>query len=142
MQDDHRRMKVKKGSLVVLVGLENDHDDDVNKFVIPISYIHHPLFSNLLDRARELYGYNTDGPLRLQCSADDFTDLRWRIEKELIPSLNFPVNSEQGRGTGDKTLKMTRNVFRGWYDVDSVTLKRTFSRLKRLMLMKRLFSCL
>ncbi|GAB2229088.1 hypothetical protein Droror1_Dr00023223 [Drosera rotundifolia] len=82
MQDDNRKMKVKKGSLVVLVGLENDHDDDVKKFVIPISYIHHPLFSRLLDRARELYGYNTDGPLRLPCSAEDFTDLQWRIEKD------------------------------------------------------------
>ncbi|GAB2287208.1 hypothetical protein Dimus_021589 [Dionaea muscipula] len=84
MQGDRKvEVKVKKGSLVVQVGLEDDNDDQhVKKFVIPISYLYHPLFSDLLDRARELYGYHSHGPLRLPCSVDDFVHLRWRIEKE------------------------------------------------------------
>ncbi|GAB2277264.1 hypothetical protein Dimus_011970 [Dionaea muscipula] len=79
-QDDQRKTKVKKGSLVVQVGLEGDAD--VKKFVIPIAYLYHPLFNNLLDQTYEMYGYQTHGPLRLPCSADDFIHLRWRIEKE------------------------------------------------------------
>ncbi|GAB2218565.1 hypothetical protein Droror1_Dr00001792 [Drosera rotundifolia] len=81
MQEDQRRTtKVKKGTLVVQVGLEDDHD--LRKFVIPISYLYHPLLNDLLDRAREMYGYHMDGPLRLPCSVDEFVDLRWRIERE------------------------------------------------------------
>ncbi|GMG99847.1 hypothetical protein Nepgr_001687 [Nepenthes gracilis] len=78
MQED-KKTKLKKGSLAVQVGLEGE---DIQKFVIPISYLHHPLFSGLLDKAREVYGYHADGPLRLPCSPDDFLHLRWQIEKE------------------------------------------------------------
>uniref|UniRef100_A0A7C9DSL5 Uncharacterized protein n=1 Tax=Opuntia streptacantha TaxID=393608 RepID=A0A7C9DSL5_OPUST len=81
--------KVKKGFLVVQVGLlekegqnEDDQREELQRFVIPIWYLYHPLFIGLLDRAREVYGYHVDGPLRLPCSVDDFAHLRWRIEKE------------------------------------------------------------
>ncbi|KAI3415067.1 Peptidase A1 domain-containing protein [Psidium guajava] len=75
------KMKVKKGWLVVQVGLEEE-DGGVQRFVIPISYLYHPLFKGLLDKAHEAYGYQTNGPLRLPCSVDDFLHLRWRIERE------------------------------------------------------------
>ncbi|KAG6658695.1 hypothetical protein CIPAW_04G179800 [Carya illinoinensis] len=74
-------MKVKKGWLAVRVGLE-DEDGEFQRFVIPISYLYHPLFKRLLEKAHEVYGYHTTGPLRLPCSVDDFHHLRWRIEKE------------------------------------------------------------
>ncbi|GFP79727.1 auxin-induced protein 6b [Phtheirospermum japonicum] len=74
-------MKVKKGWLAVQVGLK-DEDGGFQRFSIPISYLYHPLFQNLLDKAREVYGYNTSGPLMLPCSVEDFLHLRWRIEKE------------------------------------------------------------
>ncbi|XP_041004144.1 auxin-induced protein 6B-like [Juglans microcarpa x Juglans regia] len=80
MQED-KKMKVKKGWLAVQVGLE-DEDGEFQRFVIPISYLYHPLFQRLLEKAHEIYGYHTTGPLRLPCSADDFLHLRWRIEKE------------------------------------------------------------
>ncbi|KAL9254266.1 Auxin-responsive protein SAUR20-like protein [Drosera capensis] len=54
----------------------------IKKFVIPISYLHHPLFLKLLDRTQGMYGYHIKGPLRVPCFADDFVDLRRRIEKE------------------------------------------------------------
>lgn len=74
---------VKRGWMAVQVGLEEEDDDNYcQKFEIPISYLYHPLFANLLDKAREVYGYYADGPLKLPCSVDDFLDLRWRIEKE------------------------------------------------------------
>ncbi|GFP87049.1 auxin-induced protein 10a5 [Phtheirospermum japonicum] len=62
-------------------GLE-DEDGGFQRFSIPISYLYHPLFQNLLDKAREVYGYNTSGPLMLPCSVEDLLHLRWRIEKE------------------------------------------------------------
>lgn len=78
-----RKMKVKKGWLAVQVGLEEDnHGGSVERFVIPISYLYHPLFQKLLDKAYDVYGYHTNGPLRLPCSVDDFLHLRWQIEKE------------------------------------------------------------
>lgn len=81
-------MKVKKGWLAVQVGSEEEHSvtvSDSQRFLIPISYLYHPLFNHLLDKAYEIYGYNTDGPLKLPCSVDDFLHLRWRIEKESTP---------------------------------------------------------
>ncbi|KAL1347023.1 hypothetical protein HN51_020544 [Arachis hypogaea] len=86
MQEDHnKKMKVKKGWLAVQVGLEDESSEEGStpqRFVIPISYLYHPLFKRLLDKAYEVYGYHTDGPLKLPCSVDDFLHLRWRIEKE------------------------------------------------------------
>ncbi|KAF5745062.1 hypothetical protein HS088_TW07G00643 [Tripterygium wilfordii] len=85
MQDDNKKSKVKKGWLAVEVGLEEEEDYcGFQRFVIPISYLYHPLFKTLLDRAREVYGYHADGPLRLPCSVDEFLHLRWRIEKESV----------------------------------------------------------
>uniref|UniRef100_A0A803L4X8 Uncharacterized protein n=1 Tax=Chenopodium quinoa TaxID=63459 RepID=A0A803L4X8_CHEQI len=102
LNDDKKsnNIKVKKGFLAVQVGLEDDEinhstnkiyqDYDKNcqlqKFVIPIWYLYHPLFIGVLDRAREVYGYHFDGPLRLPISVDDFIHLRWMIEKENHPS--------------------------------------------------------
>ncbi|XP_004503001.1 auxin-responsive protein SAUR32-like [Cicer arietinum] len=83
MQED-KKMKVKKGWLAVQVGLEEEEEGGSisQKFVIPISYLYHPLFKRLLDKAYDVYGYHTDGPLKLPCSVDDFLHLRWIIEKE------------------------------------------------------------
>ncbi|KAF5745061.1 auxin-induced protein 6B-like [Tripterygium wilfordii] len=82
MQEE-KKNKVKKGWLAVEVGLEEEEEDcEFQRFVIPISYLYHPIFKTLLDRAYEVYGYHADGPLRLPCSVDDFLHLRWRIEKE------------------------------------------------------------
>ncbi|PIN24254.1 hypothetical protein CDL12_03021 [Handroanthus impetiginosus] len=79
LMHENKKMKIKKGWLAVRVGLE---DEEFERFTIPISYLYHPLFKRLLDKAHETYGYNSAGPLKLPCSVDDFHDLRWRIEKE------------------------------------------------------------
>ncbi|KAG5135331.1 hypothetical protein JHK82_020062 [Glycine max] len=79
-----KKMKVKKGWLAVQVEEETEEAGGVGsqRFVIPISYLCHPLFKHLLDKAYEVYGYHTEGPLKLPCSVDDFLHLRWRIQKE------------------------------------------------------------
>lgn len=74
-----KKSKVKKGWMAIEVGLEED--GGATKFVIPISYLYHSLFNQLLDMAHEVYGYHTSGPLRLPCSTNEFLQLRWQIER-------------------------------------------------------------
>lgn len=82
---EEKRSKVKKGFLAVRVGLE-DEEGGYRRFTIPISYLYHPQFKQLLEKAQEVYGYHTTGPLRLPCSVDDFLHLKWRIERETAQS--------------------------------------------------------
>ncbi|RWR92853.1 auxin-induced protein 6B-like protein [Cinnamomum micranthum f. kanehirae] len=77
MQEE-KKMKVKKGCLSVRVG----HEDDEKRFTIPIWYLYHPLLKRLLEKAQDVYGFHTTGPLRLPCSVDEFLHLRWLIERE------------------------------------------------------------
>jgi SAUR family protein len=100
MQED-KKMKVKKGWLAVQVGLEEEQEvgSASQKFVIPISYLYHPLFKNLLDQAYDVYGYHTNGLLKLPCSVDDFVHFRWRIEKESGPN-HHNHNHHQSRLPG------------------------------------------
>ncbi|WOL00743.1 auxin-responsive protein SAUR32-like [Canna indica] len=76
-----KRMKVKKGSLTVRVGLEGE-EGGFRKFVIPISYLYHPLFKRLLEAAQEAYDYRSQGPLKLSCSIEDFFHLCRCIDRE------------------------------------------------------------
>ncbi|KAG9451092.1 hypothetical protein H6P81_011057 [Aristolochia fimbriata] len=80
MQEE-KKMKVKKGYLAVRVGLDDD-DAGFRRFTIPISYLYHPQFRKLLEKAQEVYGFHTTGPLKLPCSVDDFLQLKWLIERE------------------------------------------------------------
>ncbi|KAM0948912.1 putative small auxin-up RNA [Dioscorea sansibarensis] len=72
---------MKKGCVAVRVGLEDD-EGEFKRFFIPISYLNHPLFKNLLDKSQEVYGFDSSGPLTLPCSVDEFLRLRWLIEHE------------------------------------------------------------
>ncbi|KAE8707232.1 ultraviolet-B receptor UVR8-like [Hibiscus syriacus] len=76
-----KKTKVKKGWLGVEVGLEDD-EQGFQRFLIPISYLYHPLFQQLLDKAHEVYDYHTRGPLKLPCSVDDFLNIKRRVEKD------------------------------------------------------------
>ncbi|KAJ0976029.1 hypothetical protein J5N97_017994 [Dioscorea zingiberensis] len=88
---EDKKMKVKKGCLAVRVGLENE-EGSFKRFMIPISYLHHPLFKELLEKAQDIYGFNSFGPLKLPCSADEFLHLRWQIERE-SPRCHSPNSS-------------------------------------------------
>ncbi|KAK9177283.1 hypothetical protein WN944_029303 [Citrus x changshan-huyou] len=47
-----------------------------NRFVAAISYLHHPLFADLLSRAEDKFGYNHPmGGLKIPCHEDDSIDL-------------------------------------------------------------------
>ncbi|GAB2291738.1 hypothetical protein Dimus_025987 [Dionaea muscipula] len=62
---------VPKGHLAVYVGLEYK-----NRFVVPIAYLKHPMFKDLLKVAEEEYGFNHPmGGLTLPCSEKTFLDV-------------------------------------------------------------------
>ncbi|KAI3866856.1 hypothetical protein MKW92_029387 [Papaver armeniacum] len=93
MQEEKKMNKVKKGWLAVQVGLEEE--GGFQRFVIPISYLYHSLFKQLLDAAQEVYGYQANGPLILPCSICDFLRLRSRIDKEVNNQQYYQQNLQR-----------------------------------------------
>ncbi|KAJ9132763.1 hypothetical protein P3X46_033600 [Hevea brasiliensis] len=62
---------VPKGHIAVYVG-----EGYRKRFVIPISYLNHPLFLELLNRAEEEFGFDHPmGGLTLPCTVEYFTSL-------------------------------------------------------------------
>ncbi|TYJ00619.1 hypothetical protein E1A91_A13G097300v1 [Gossypium mustelinum] len=62
---------VPKGHIAVYVGEGNR-----KRFVIPVSYLNHPLFQDLLNRAEEELGFNHPmGGLTIPCSEEYFISL-------------------------------------------------------------------
>ncbi|KAJ4716704.1 Auxin-responsive protein [Melia azedarach] len=66
---------VPKGNIAVDVG-----EIERKRFVVPISYLNHPLFADLLNRAEEEFGFNHPvGGLTIPCKEDAFIDLTSRL---------------------------------------------------------------
>ncbi|XP_062026344.1 indole-3-acetic acid-induced protein ARG7-like [Rosa rugosa] len=66
---------IPKGHLVVYVG-----ESQKKRFVVPISYLNHPLFQNLLSQAEEEFGYHHPmGGITIPCSQDTFLDVTSRL---------------------------------------------------------------
>ncbi|KAL7237442.1 hypothetical protein ACSBR2_003687 [Camellia fascicularis] len=60
-----------KGHFAVYVG-----EKEKNRFVIPLSYLKHPLFQDLLRKAEEEYGFDHPmGGLTIPCSEDAFLNV-------------------------------------------------------------------
>ncbi|XP_071719633.1 auxin-responsive protein SAUR50-like [Rutidosis leptorrhynchoides] len=67
---------VKEGHFAVIAS-----DDYVERrFVVPITYLRHPLFLILLERAAEEYGFDHDGALMIPCRP---SELEWMLEEQL-----------------------------------------------------------
>ncbi|XP_031382319.1 auxin-responsive protein SAUR23-like [Punica granatum] len=63
--------KPPKGQLAVYVGKE-----ERKRYMVPISYLNHPLFQDLLSRAEEEFGYDHPmGGLSIPCTEETFVDL-------------------------------------------------------------------
>lgn len=83
---EEKRRKVKKGWVAVKVGALEQYgnvEDEGRKFMIPISYLYHTQFRKLLEKVEEIYGFCSEGTLRLPISVEDFIHLRWIVEKEI-----------------------------------------------------------
>ncbi|KAK8518707.1 hypothetical protein V6N13_018021 [Hibiscus sabdariffa] len=66
---------VPRGHIAVYVGKIQK-----TRFVIPISYLNHPYFLDLLDRVEEEFGFNHPmGGLTIPCDEDVFVDLTSRL---------------------------------------------------------------
>ncbi|PIN07136.1 hypothetical protein CDL12_20305 [Handroanthus impetiginosus] len=69
------RTDVPKGHCAVYVA-----ENDKKRFVIPVSYLNHPLFQELLYQAEEEFGFHHPmGGLTIPCSEDLFVDLTSRL---------------------------------------------------------------
>ncbi|KAH6756130.1 SAUR-like auxin-responsive protein family [Perilla frutescens var. hirtella] len=59
---------VPKGHFAVYVG-----EGEMKRFIIPLSFLNHPSFQNLLSQAEEEFGFNHPmGGLTIPCSEDAF----------------------------------------------------------------------
>ncbi|KAK8581864.1 hypothetical protein V6N13_144859 [Hibiscus sabdariffa] len=74
---------VPKGYLAVYVGPE------LRRFIIPTSYLTHPVFKILLEKAEEEFGYDHNGGLTLPCEIETFKYL-----------LNYIENQPKGHNVG------------------------------------------
>nr|XP_016489914.1 PREDICTED: auxin-responsive protein SAUR22-like [Nicotiana tabacum] len=62
---------IPKGHVAVYVG--ESHYKKHRRFVVPISYLEHPLFQELLRKAEDEYGFNHPmGGLTIPCSENTF----------------------------------------------------------------------
>ncbi|OIV93702.1 hypothetical protein TanjilG_16553 [Lupinus angustifolius] len=65
-----KAVEVPKGYFAVYVG------ENMKRFVIPISYLSHPSFQELLNQAEDKFGYDRPtGGLTIPCREDAFLDL-------------------------------------------------------------------
>ncbi|GMH18313.1 hypothetical protein Nepgr_020154 [Nepenthes gracilis] len=71
---------IPKGWLAILVGHEDE--EELQRFIIPVVYINHPLFMELLKEAEEEYGFDQKGPITIPCRLDEFHNVKEMIERE------------------------------------------------------------
>ncbi|XP_022974339.1 auxin-responsive protein SAUR32-like [Cucurbita maxima] len=84
----HHRNKVEtpKGCLAILVGQQQE------RFVIPVIYVNHPLFAQLLKEAEDEYGFDQKGPIAIPCPVDDFRTLQGIIHHDHHPHHLLPIS--------------------------------------------------
>ncbi|PIA56066.1 hypothetical protein AQUCO_00700424v1 [Aquilegia coerulea] len=70
-----KMLTVPKGHIAVYVG-----ENEKRRFVIPISYLSHPLFQDLLNQAEEEFGFNHPmGGLTIPCNEESFIELTGQL---------------------------------------------------------------
>ncbi|GLJ24055.1 hypothetical protein SUGI_0458500 [Cryptomeria japonica] len=77
---------VPKGHFVVYVGSER------SRFVIPTTYLSHPLFQILLEKAEEEYGFDHQMGLTLPCEEVFFEYITSVLERENPTVTNLELN--------------------------------------------------
>ncbi|GFQ04894.1 indole-3-acetic acid-induced protein arg7 [Phtheirospermum japonicum] len=77
LSSEKRSSEVPKGHFAVYVG-----ENEKKRFVIPVSYLNHSSFQELLCQAEEEYGFDHPmGGLTIPCSEDLFVDLTSRLSR-------------------------------------------------------------
>ena len=67
---------VPKGKMAVYVG---QNDGDFERVLVPVLYINHPLFGQLLRKTEEEYGHHHPGGITIPCRISDFENVKTRI---------------------------------------------------------------
>ncbi|KAD5316996.1 hypothetical protein R6Q59_032268 [Mikania micrantha] len=67
---------IPKGKMAVYVG---DDDGDCERVLVPVFYINHPLFVQLLRKAEEEYGHDHRGGITIPCRISEFENVKTRI---------------------------------------------------------------
>ncbi|CAA6656370.1 unnamed protein product [Spirodela intermedia] len=75
-----QQQQVRKGFLAVMVGEEGE---ERQRFVVPVAYLSHPLFLQLLKEAEEEYGFNQKGAIALPCNVPEFRYVQGLIDGEI-----------------------------------------------------------
>ncbi|KAE8670239.1 Auxin-responsive protein SAUR32 [Hibiscus syriacus] len=67
---------VPKGHLAVYVG---ESERDTTRVVVPVIYLNHPLFGELLKDSERVYGFDQSGGIALPCGISEFEKVKKRI---------------------------------------------------------------
>ncbi|GFY90183.1 Auxin-responsive protein [Actinidia chinensis var. chinensis] len=70
--------KVPKGCLAIKVG----QGEEQQRFVVPVMYLNHPLFMQLLKEAEEEYGFDQKGTITIPCHVADFRYVQGLIDRD------------------------------------------------------------
>ncbi|KAK2965526.1 hypothetical protein RJ640_008876 [Escallonia rubra] len=70
---------VPKGCLGIRVGVEGEEQQ---RFVVPVTYVNHPLFMHLLKEADDEYGFHQEGAITLPCHIEEFWHVWSMIDQE------------------------------------------------------------
>ncbi|KAK7258464.1 hypothetical protein RIF29_24042 [Crotalaria pallida] len=79
----HRRhvgvtKNIPKGCLAIKVG----QGEDQQKITVPVMYLNHPLFAQLLKEAEEEYGFAQQGNITIPCQVEEFKYVQDLIHRE------------------------------------------------------------
>ncbi|GMN42844.1 hypothetical protein TIFTF001_012052 [Ficus carica] len=72
------RSDVPKGCLAIKVG----QGEEQQRFVVPVIYINHPLFMQLLKEAEEEFGFDQKGTITIPCHVEQFRNVQGMIDRE------------------------------------------------------------
>ncbi|PWA39547.1 small auxin-up RNA [Artemisia annua] len=78
-EHDQHKMNIPKGRVAVIVGHE---DEEQKKFVIPVMFLNHPLFMELLKEAEKEFGFRHSGPINIPCHVQEFRNVQGMIDKD------------------------------------------------------------
>ncbi|XP_078447874.1 auxin-responsive protein SAUR32-like [Wolffia australiana] len=93
-ENQHTHANVRKGFLAVMVGQEGE---DQRRFVVPVGYLSHPLFVQLLKEAEEVYGFDQKGAIALPCNVEEFRYVQGLIEREFSPATAHGLSRSQSQ---------------------------------------------
>ncbi|GAB4857041.1 hypothetical protein Ancab_014952 [Ancistrocladus abbreviatus] len=74
--DETKRAPVPKGHLAIYVG---EKEDDTHRVLVPVIYLNHPLFGQLLKEAEEAFGFDHPGQITLPCPISQFQTVQTKI---------------------------------------------------------------